>query len=361
VSFVLPLTADTPLIYRVSLEADMRSGVIAGTAAIGLALALGVAAVGQQPTVADEHFAKARAAAGRDFTDIFDTSCGYIRPDAVITPAQPAAAAASGPPQRDKWHAEPVKVFDNLYFIGQTEYSAWAITTSEGIIVMDAIFDYSVEDEVVNGLTSLGLDPKQIKYVIVSHAHGDHVGGARYLQEHNAHIVMSGPDWDLMERSRVNFAKPTRDVVATDGQKLTLGDTTITMYLTPGHTLGTISSIFPVKDGGATHMAAYWGGTAFNWVRGPAAYITPERPARFWFDSYAQSAQRFGEVASRAGADVVLSNHTKYDLSTTKLALVQKRPRGSANPYVIGKENVQRFFTIAAECGKAGVATTPAS
>lgn len=223
---------------------------------------------------------------------------------------------------------------------------------------MDAIFDYSVEDEVVHGLATLGLDPKQIKYVIISHAHGDHVGGARFLQERGARIVMSGPDWDLMERSRANFAKPTRDVVATDGQKLTLGDTTITMYLTPGHTLGTLSSIIPVKDRGTTHMAAYWGGTAFNWVRGPAAYITPERPARFWFDSYAQSAQRFRDLASRAGADVVLSNHTKYDLSTAKLALVQKRARGSAHPYVIGKENVQRFFTIAAECGGAGVATT---
>ena len=96
--------------------------------------------------------------------------------------------------------------------------------------------------------------------------------------------------------------------MATDGQKLTLGDTTITMYVTPGHTLGTISSIIPVKDGGVTHMAAYWGGTAFNWVRGPAAYITPEHPARFWFESYGQSARRFSDLAERAGADVVLSD-----------------------------------------------------
>ena len=152
---------------------------------------LGAAVVAQQ-TAVDEHFAKARAAADGDFTDIFDTSCGYIRPAAVITPVAPASpAAVPGPPARSAWHADPVKVFDNLYFVGQTEYSAWAITTSAGIIVMDAIFDYSVEDEVANGLTTLGLDPKQIKYVIVSHAHGDHVGGARFLQEHGAHIVMS--------------------------------------------------------------------------------------------------------------------------------------------------------------------------
>src|ERR1700675_1309387 len=130
----------------------MKSGVIAGAAAIGLAFVLSAAA-GAQQDAADEHFARARAAAGTDFTDIFDTSCGYIRPEAVITPAEPAAPRAPGAPARATWQAEPVKVFDNLYFIGQTEYSAWAITTSDGIIVMDAIFDYSVEDEVVNGLT----------------------------------------------------------------------------------------------------------------------------------------------------------------------------------------------------------------
>jgi metallo-beta-lactamase class B len=54
-----------------------------------------------------------------------------------------------------------VKVFDNLYFVGQTEYSAWAVTTSEGIIVIDTIWDYSVEDEIVGGLTKLGFDPRK--------------------------------------------------------------------------------------------------------------------------------------------------------------------------------------------------------
>ena len=89
-----------------------------------------------------------------------------------------------GPPDRSTWYAEPVKVFDNLYFLGQSEYAVWAITTSQGIIVLDTIFDYSVEDEVVGGMKKLGLDPANIKYAIVSHAHPDHDGGARFLQEH---------------------------------------------------------------------------------------------------------------------------------------------------------------------------------
>jgi hypothetical protein len=82
-------------------------------------------------------------------------------------------------------------------------------------------------------------------------------------------------------------------VVATDGQRLTLGETTLTLHLTPGHTLGTISTLIPVRDGERRHIAAHWGGTAFNWVRNRAGYITPERSDRFWFDQYISPARRF--------------------------------------------------------------------
>src|SRR6266404_5204801 len=71
-------------------------------------------------------------------------------------------------------------------------------------------------------------------------------------------------------------------MVAADGQRLTLGDTTLTLYLTPGHTLGTISTLIPVKDNGKPHLAAEWGGTGFNWTRNRATYITPDRPDQFW-------------------------------------------------------------------------------
>ena len=134
-----------------------------------LALGLGSSAAPAQKSpvgTIDEHIAKARAAAGLDFRELIGVTCDLIRPPApaarsAATPpaAAPATAPATGPPPRATWHAEPAKVFDNLYFVGQTEYSAWAVTTSAGIILMDAIFDYSVEDEVVGGLTALGLDP----------------------------------------------------------------------------------------------------------------------------------------------------------------------------------------------------------
>ena len=132
-----------------------------------------------------------------------------------------------------------MKVFDNLYFVGQTEYSVWAVKTSEGIILIDSIFDYSVDDEVAGGLEEArAWIPRRSSTSIVSHGHGDHSGGAKYLQDRfNARVLLTAEDWDLLDRS--NGTKPKRDMVATDGQKLTLGDTTITIYKTPGHTLGT--------------------------------------------------------------------------------------------------------------------------
>jgi hypothetical protein len=105
-------------------------------------------------------------------------------------------------------------------------------------------------------------------------------------------------------------------------------------------------------------MAAYWGGTAFNWVRGPAAYITPERPATFWFQTYAASAQRFRDIVTKAKADVILSNHTKYDQTPAKTRALAARGPRDRHPYVIGTAAVQRFLTVAEECALAGAASS---
>jgi metallo-beta-lactamase class B len=326
------------------------------SALLALALAVGLAVggeAGQDKNSVDAHVAAARAAAGQEHLGLFDRVCAAPAPAPA---AQAGAAPPQGPPERSRWHAEPAKVFDNLYFVGEIEYSAWAVATSDGIILIDAIFDYSVEDEVIGGLKKLGLDPTTIKYVIVSHGHRDHVGGARYLQENlGARVVMSADDWDLVERTTGAWPKPKRDMVATDGQRLTLGDTTVTLYLTPGHTLGTISTLVPVKDGARTHLAAAWGGTAFNWTTNRAAYITPERPDRFWFETYSKSAQRFRDIVAKAGADVLIANHTNFDGSKTKLPRLAKRGAANPHPYVIGNDSVQRYLTVADECAKAGL------
>ena len=138
-------------------------------------------------------------------------------------------------------------------------------------------------------MKKLGLDPAKIKFAIVSHGHNNHSGGAKYLQDHfGTQVILSAADWEWLDRNNPADPKPKRDIVATDGQKLTLGDTTLTLHLTPGHTLGTISTLIPVKDGGRSHLAAQFGGMGFNWLeeRNRARYITSERTDRFWFETY---------------------------------------------------------------------------
>jgi metallo-beta-lactamase class B len=244
-----------------------------------------------------------------------------------------------GTPDRSTWYAEPVKAFDNMYFFGQTEYSVWAITTSEGIIVIDTIFDYSVEEEVDGGMKKMGLDPSKIKYAVVTHPHPDHHGGAKFLQDkYGTKVIMSAGDWDALERT--NGTKPARDMVATDGQKLTLGDTTITLYITPGHTPGTISVLIPLKDNGRPHLAALWGGTGLN-------------ADRESLTNHVASAKRFSDIVRQSGADIILSNHTDWDRGKINLPILAKRAPGSPNPYVTSNQNALRYMKVAEECATA--------
>ena len=310
---------------------------------LGVGVAVAHGAGQQTPDTVEAHVAAAKAAAQQNHAGLFTELC-----------AEPVPAAGrggrggqpQGPPDPSRWHREPYKVFDNLYFLGMDDVGAWAVTTSDGIIIIDALYDYSVKDEIVDGLKKLGLNPATIKYVIVSHGHGDHSAGAGYLQnEFGARVILSAADWDLLDRTTGNTPKPRRDMVATDGQKLTLGDTTITMYVTPGHTPGTISFLIPVKDGGRPHLVAEWGGTAFNSQR------TVD-----YFTTYANSAARFRSLVERAGADAVISNHSRYDGAGVKIAALKNRKPGDPHPFVIGTDAAKRYAQVAEECARAGLA-----
>jgi metallo-beta-lactamase class B len=314
---------------------------------MALVLVAGALAAQDSP---EAHLAAAKAAAGADFQNLLQFQCYGPGPGGNRGGTRVPRAGGprrSGPPERSTWHAEPVKVFDNLYFFGQSEYSVWALTTSEGIIVLDTIFDYSVEDEVAEGMKKLGLDPAQIKYAIVSHPHPDHDGGARFLQEHySTRVIMSPADWDVLDRRTVG-TKPKRDIEATDGQKLTLGDTTVTLYILPGHTPGTISSVFTVKDHGTPHVAALWGGAGLN-------------PDAESVRAYIRSAQRFSEIVQRAGADIIFTNHTDWDRSKINLPLLAKGPV-TPNPYIVGNAKVLNFLKVAQECATARVMVASAT
>src|SRR6476620_1795897 len=135
--------------------------------AIVVAAALSTApASAQQPANPHDAFlARAKAAAQFDFTGTLARLCvlPQTAPGPDVTPPPP--------PARATWYTDPGKVFDNLYFVGTKIHSAWALTTSEGIILIDTVYDYNSEEAIVEGMKKLGLDPANVKYVIISHAH----------------------------------------------------------------------------------------------------------------------------------------------------------------------------------------------
>jgi metallo-beta-lactamase class B len=298
------------------------------------------------PVTAEALVTAAKRAAGTDHAGTFLRIC--VAPDNLTAGGR--RGGGPGPrvvPDRAGWYAKPYRVFDNLYFIGTRIHSAWALTTSAGIIVIDTLFDYAIEPEMIDGMTALGLDPRDVKYVLISHAHGDHDQGAALLQSrYGAKIVMGAADWDatLQRAGSAPGGVPKRDVaVGPEGLKLTLGDTNVDVIATPGHTPGTLSYFFPVKDAGRTLNVAYSGGTAFNFPRQTATFAI-----------YRDSQRKMREVAEAAGATILMSNHTEFDRAYDRARIAQlPRTAGEKHPYESDTATVMRYFEMAGHCAEA--------
>ena len=314
---------------------------------LGVVLAAGLAVQAQTPAPAtpDALVVAAKRAAGTDYAGTFVRIC--VAPENLAAgAARGAGPGARAVPDRAQWYAPPYKVFDNLYFVGTKIHSAWALTTSDGIVIIDTLFDYAIEPEIIDGLSTLGLDPRTIKYVLISHAHGDHDQGAALLQRRGAKVVMGAADWDatLQRPATAPGGVPTRDIaVGPEGLKLRLGDTLVDVLATPGHTPGTLSYVFPVKDRGRTLMVAYSGGTAFNF---------PRRAENFAV--YRDTQRKMLEIAGAAGATVLMTNHTEFDRAYDRARLAQlPRAAGEKHPYETDTPTVLRYFEMARDCAEA--------
>ena len=255
-----------------------------------------------------------------------------------------------GPDPTDLVALAPTRVFDNLYFVGSRSVSSWAVATDEGIILIDALRNADeVRGVIEPGLRRVGLHPADIKYVLVTHAHGDHYGGVRYLVErYRPRVVMSAIDWAELERPKLQFdaphwgRPPARDIGVEDGDRLTLGRTSIELRVMRTHTPGTISPIIRVMERGRRHNILLWGGTAFNF--GPI----PER-----LNAYAAAADRMRTLAARRKVDVFISNHPRPDGSAARMAMMRTGLEGRAHPFVIGRTRVSRILERIAHCARA--------
>ena len=311
--------------------------------ATGLATLIGGRATSTQtpqPASVDALMSTAKAAAGLEWPGTFLRLC--VPPPPPEPRPSTAQARPAGPPARSVWYAEPAKVADNFYFLGTKLHHSWALVGSDGIIVIEALFDYAAPDEVADGFRKLGLDINKVKYIVLSHAHGDHDGGARYLQDKmpNARVVYGAPDWDAVEKTPNRAGGiPKRDMDGTDGMRLTVGDASVQIVTMPGHTAGTLSYLFEIKDQGKPLRVAYVGGTAIPFD-GNAAY----------YDTYIASSKKMAKAASDYGATVLLSNHTEFDNGYYKAHTAASRKAGEANPFDVGRSAVGRYFTVVENC-----------
>jgi metallo-beta-lactamase class B len=301
-------------------------------------------AAGQQPTESPKdasHVARARALAQTDARAPFDFFCvpGNARPNDRAAPT-----------------LKPVQLFDNLYAVGNSETVVYALTTSAGVVLIDSGYPGEAETVVVPGLREIGLDPADVKFVLLGHGHSDHYGGAAFFQKrYGAHVASTAEDWQTIAGSAespvpgqgsANAPAPSRDMVLADGEALAVGDTRITAIAVPGHTPGALAFVFPVFDRGTRHVAGLFGGTvlAASWVSTPK------------LRQYVDSIAHYLDVAERIGVDVEVQNHPLFDDTPARLAALAARRPSEPHPFVMGTDTYLRFWKVVSECTQADIA-----
>jgi metallo-beta-lactamase class B len=295
-----------------------------------------------EAAVAD-HFNKARKLAGDDLFVFFDTLC--VQDQLYRERTNGAQYLGLIPSQ---------KVFDNLYYVGQMSVSAWAIKTPAGIILIDTLNNADeARNIIVAGLKEQGLDPKDIKYIIITHSHGDHYAGAQYLKDtYGARLIASQADWEVMAKGappgrRNMFDPPPKkaadDIVAADGQVISLGGTDIHLGLTPAHTPGTLSLWFKTNDHGKPHTVGMYGGIGM-----PRTDDLKQLQLK--------SMAHWMELSKAAGVDALIGNHPLHFGAPTRLEALRYLPPGGKNPFVIGSAAYQRYMGMMSECVKLSLA-----
>ena len=173
--------------------------------------------------------------------------------------------------QKNVWedYIKPAKIFGNLYFIGVRAVCTHLIDTGDGLIIIDPGY-YESLYLIINNIWELGFKPKDIKYIVITHAHYDHMDSvADLVAMTGAKTFIAKADLPLLTGEDYHYPiRPfTPDVLLEDGDIISLGNTNILCVATPGHTDGTMSFFFDVTDGEKTYRAGMFGGAGTNTLK----------------------------------------------------------------------------------------------
>lgn len=256
----------------------------------------------------------------------------------------------------------PTRVFDNVYAIGNSGTTVYVIRTSAGLLMIDALgagdaaaTTAQLETQLLPGFKQLGLDPSQVRVILVTHGHADHYGGSAYFQQRfGTKVYVSAADWTVMESPARGRGPapgsptplPKHDAEIKDGEAIVLGDLTVTPVAVPGHTPGSMGFIFPVTDNGRRHVAALYGG----------AWLTPQILSDAALETFRESVARFAAATRSAGVDVLLQNHMLMDPIQPKLDALAARGAGQSHPFVVGAAEYQKFLGVMAGCTEVNIA-----
>lgn len=234
----------------------------------------------------------------------------------------------------------PFTLMGNLHYVGTQGLSVFLLTTPQGHVLIDGALAQSVPQILAN-IRMLGFDPADIRYLVNTHAHFDHAAGLAGLQRASgAVMIASAADRPYLEAGAVDHGPskgvafpPVRvDRVVGDGDTVTLGGTTLTAHLTPGHSPGCTSWAMMVPDSRGRPRSVFLHCSA---SLGGQSLVPPAYPGMV--DAYRATFKRVQAMK----ADVFLANHDIF------FALHDKRKRqiaGEADAFVDPGE-LQRFNT----------------
>lgn len=213
---------------------------------------------------------------------------------------------------------EPLKIIGNVYFAGTYQASVHLIDTGDGLILIDTGYENTLY-LVIRSIYELGFAPKDIRYIIHTHWHGDHTEATRALVDLSGSKTLIGR-YDE-EKARQYF---TPDILIRDGDTLALGNTAIHLMETPGHTRGTVSLFFETEENGIVYRVGMFGGAGSNTLAS----------GHFEYDTCREDYRHSLARLKKERVDVFIGNHT-WNNDTEKKAKIL-RDTGE-NQFVDGK------------------------